>query len=199
MKILLIAFFATSVQADTPPVPKMFKGVQGQKGQYQVEVLEGGGGAGAGKAPPTMTICTDNLMKPPAEGAKGGGAKGADSGCKYRLLKDTADEAVIESTCKDRTSTVTMKRESAKAMLMSVQSTGPRGPQNMKMRYTHLGACREGQGTMSMDPNSEQCKQIKQQMAQMDPAKQCAGSGSNRAQCEQQVAQMRKQMAGMCN
>jgi len=199
MKILLIALFATSsAYADTPPVPKMFKGVQGQKGQYQVEVLEGPGKAGAGKAQ-AMTICTDNLMKSPAEGAKGGGAKGADSGCKYKLLKDTADEAVIESTCKDRTSTISMKRENAKTMLMSVQSAGPRGPQNMKMRYTHLGACREGQGTVSMDPNSEQCKQVKQQLAQMDPAKQCAGSGSNRAQCEQQVSQMRKQMAGMCN
>lgn len=198
MKILLLAFFATSLQADTPPVPKMFKGVQGQKGQYQVEMLEGPR-AGAGKAAPTMTICTDNLMKPPAEGAKGGGAKGADSGCTYKLLKDTADEAVIESTCKDRTSTISMKRENAKTMLMSVQSTGPRGPQNMKMRYTHLGACREGQGTMSLDKNSEQCQQIRQQMAQMDPAKQCAGAGANRAQCEKQMGDMRKQMAGMCN
>ena len=198
MKILLIALFAASAHADNPPVPKMFKGIQGQKGQYQVEMLEGGGRAG-GKAPPAMTICTDNLMKPPADGAKGGAPKGGDSGCTYKLLKDTADEAVIESTCKDRTSTVTMKRESAKAMLMSVQSTGPKGPQTMKMRYTHLGACREGQGTMSMDPNSEQCKQVKQQMAQMDPAKQCANAGANRAQCEQQMIQMRKQMAGMCS
>ena len=88
MKILLIAFFATSVQADTPPVPKMFKGTQGQKGQYQVEMLEGPN-VGAGKAPPGMTICTDNLMKPPADGAKGGGPKGGDSGCTYKLLKDT--------------------------------------------------------------------------------------------------------------
>ncbi len=197
MKILLLAFFATSVQADTPPVPKMFKGVQGQKGQYQVEMLEGGGKAGAGKAP-AMTICTDNLMKPPAEGPRGA-SKGADSGCTYKLLKDTADEAVIESTCKDRTSTISMKRENAKTMLMSVQSTGPRGPQNMKMRYTHLGACREGQGAMSMDRNSEQCQQVRQQMAQMDPAKQCAGAGSNRAQCEKQMGDMRQQMAGMCN
>src|SRR5260221_12577366 len=92
MKILLLAFFATSVQADTPPVPKMFKGVQGQKGQYQVEMLEGGGKAGAGKAP-AMTICTDNLMKPPAEGPRGA-SKGADSGCTYKLLKDRADAAV---------------------------------------------------------------------------------------------------------
>ena len=150
----------------------MFKGMQGQKGQYQVEMLEGG--ARAGKAPP-MTICTDNLMKPPAGK---GGARG-EASCKQRLLKDTADEAVIESICDGRTSTITMKRESAKTMLMTMESTGAKGPQTMRMRYTHLGACREGQGTMSLDPNSEQCKKLKAQAAQMD-------------------AKMREQILAMC-
>jgi hypothetical protein len=117
--------------------------MQGQKGQYQVDILEV---AGKSSAPRKMTVCTDNLMKPPA-----GGAKGRDSGCKYKLLKDTADEAVIESTCNGRTSTVSVKRESAKSMLMSMQSSGPKGPRTVKMRYTHLGACREGQGTVTLD------------------------------------------------
>jgi len=161
LALLLALPLATAALADTPPVPKMFKGMQGQKGQYQVEMLEGAGKSGMQK----MTICTDNLMKPPA-GAKGG--KAAESSCKYKLLKDTADEAVIESTCNDRTNTVTMKRESAKALLMTMQSSGPKGPQTVKMRYTHLGACREGQGTMSLDPNGEECKQMKAQAAQMD-------------------------------
>lgn len=166
MKLILIALFAGFAMADTPPVPKIFKGMQGQKGQYQVEILEstaGGGKAGGGR-PRKMTICTDNLMKPPAEGAKG-----ADPGCKYRLLKDTADEAVVESACKDRASTITMKRENAKSLLMSMQSSGPRGPTSMKMRYTHLGACREGQGAVTLDPNSEQCRKMKERAAKMDP------------------------------
>ncbi|HXU42327.1 MAG TPA: hypothetical protein VN675_08390 [Burkholderiales bacterium] len=194
-KILLVILFATPALADTPPVPKVFQGMHGQKGQYQVDILEAAGKS----SPQKMTICTDNLMKPPAGGAKGGSAKRADSGCKYKLLKDTADEAVIESTCNERTNTVTVKRESAKSMLMTMQGSGPKGPQTVKMRYTHLGACREGQGAMSLDKNSEQCQQIRQQLAQMDPAKQCAGAGSNRAQCEKQVGDARKQMAGMCN
>src|SRR5260221_4526873 len=124
MKILLVALFATATFADTPPVPKMFKGMQGQKGQYQVEVLEAAGKSSTQK----MTMCTDNLMKPHAEG------KGQRSqvSCKYKLLKDTADEAVIESTVNDRTSTATLKRGSAKSILMSMQSTGPRGSQTMK-------------------------------------------------------------------
>ena len=163
LALLLALPLATAALADTPPVPKMFKGMQGQKGQYQVEMLEGAGKSGMQK----MTICTDNLMKPPAGGAKGGSAKRADSGCKYKLLKDTADEAVIESTCNERTNTVTVKRESAKSMLMTMQGSGPKGPQTVKMRYTHLGACREGQGAVTLDPNGEQCRKMKEQAAKM--------------------------------
>src|SRR5688572_20440952 len=129
MKILLTVFLATFAFADTPPTPKAFKGIMSQKGQYQVEMLEVRGKSGA---PQKMTICTDNLLKPPADGKKG-----SDSGCKYRLLKDTADEAVMESTCSGRISTTTMKRESAKSMLLTMESTGAKGPQTTKMRYTH--------------------------------------------------------------
>ncbi len=185
--------FATSTFAQDVPVPKMFRGMEKQKGQYQVEMLEGGPRGAAGKM--QMTVCTDNLMKPPA----GKGAPQAESGCKHRLLKDTADEAVMESTCPERKSTVTMKREGGKSVLMEIASTGKSGPQNMKMRYTHLGPCREGQGAVSMDKDSEQCRQVKQQAAMMDPAKQCAGAGANREQCEKQMRDAVAQMSSMCN
>ena len=191
---LIVAFAAPALGQDMP-VPKMFKGMAGQKGQYQVEMLEGGGrSAPKGSA---MTVCTDNLMR--QDGAKGKGASRADSDCKQRLLKDTADEAVVETVCKDRTSTVSMKRESAKSVLMSMSSKGARGPQEMKMRYTHLGPCRAGQGTITMDKDSEQCRKMKAQQAQMDPAKACAGAGANRAQCEKQMRDAMGQMASMCN
>ena len=152
---------ATCAIAQDMPVPKIFKGMQGQKGRWQMEMLEASGRPAARGM--TITVCTDNLM----DQVKREKAK-AESSCKTRLLKDTADEAVIESTCNERTNTVTMKRESAKALLMTMQSSGPKGPQTVKMRYTHLGACREGQGTMSLDPNGEECKQMKAQAAQMD-------------------------------
>ena len=192
----IVAFLITAVfscaYAQDMPVPKMFKGLQGQKGQYQVELLEGGP-AGKGK-PPVMTVCTDNLMKnnPAAKQSQ------AKSECKHSLLKDTADEAVIENVCKDRTSTVTIKRE-GKSMLMDVQSTGPRGADNMKIRYTHLGACREGQGAVGMDPNSEQCRKMREQAAQMDPAKQCARQQQNREACEKMVRDAAAQVSAMCN
>jgi len=180
------------------PVPKMFRGMEGQKGQYQVEILEGGGRAAPkdemrAKAP-VMTLCTDNLMNSASERAK----PRAESDCKHRLLKDTANEAVMESVCKERTTTVTMKRE-GKSMLMDISSTGPRGPQTMKMRYTHLGPCREGQGTMTFDKNSDQCRKMKEAAAKMDPAKQCARQKSDRETCEQRIRDAATQMSAMCS
>lgn len=191
--VLLITAIFPCAYAQDMPVPKMFKDLQGQKGQYQVELLEGGP-ARKGK-PPVMTVCTDNLIKnaPAADKAQ------TKSDCKQRLLKDTADEAVIENVCKDRTSTVTIKRE-GKSMLMDVQSTNPSGkPDHMKIRYTHLGACREGQGAVGMDPNSEQCKKMREQAAQMDPAKQCARQQQNREACEKMVRDAAAQISSMCN
>src|SRR5262245_59941525 len=110
--------------------------MQGQKGQYQVVLPDHSG------TPRSMTVCTDNLMKR-ADG---------DSGCTYKLLKDTADEAVMQTTCNGRTGTVSMMRESAKSVLMTMQSESPQGPQVMKMRYTYLGACRDGQATVTRTP-----------------------------------------------
>ena len=121
-----------------------------------------------------------------------------NSSCKNRLVKDTADEAVMEMTCPDRNMTVSMKRESANSVLMEMRSTGGRGPQNVKMRYTHLGACREGQGAISFDKNSEQCRNMQAQASKMDPAKSCARAGAQRADCEQRVRESMKQMQAMC-
>ena len=189
----IVAAFVSSAYAQDMPVPKVFRGLQGQKGQYQVEFLEGGPGAGKGK-PPVMTVCTDNLMKNNPAAKK----ERAESGCKQRLLKDTADEAVIESVCKERTSNVTIKRD-GKAMLMDVKSTGPRGTDQTKIRYTHLGACREGQGAVSLDANSEQCRKMRAQAAEMDPAKQCARQQQNREACEKMVRDAAAQISAMCN
>jgi hypothetical protein len=190
--VALLLIFATSAFAQDMPVPKMFRGLQGQKGQYQVEFLEGGRAMKDGKAP-AMTVCTDNLMN-----SSSSDKPRAESGCKHRLLKDTADEAVMETTCPERKSTVTMKREGSKSMLMTIESTGARGPQTMKMRYTHVGPCREGQGTVTLDRNSEQCQKVKAQAAKMDPAKQCARVKSDREACEQRVRDAAAQLSAMC-
>lgn len=188
----LLGVVATLAYAQDMPVPKIFKGMMGQKGQYQVEMLEGGGRAAS--AAPTMTICSDNLMKDSAKGPK----PRADN-CKYRLLKDSADEAVMEMACPERTTTTTVKRESAKSVLMTMQSSDKSGPRSMKIRYTHLGACREGQATFALDPASEQCRQLRAQAAKMDPAKQCARQKENREACEKQMREAVAQLSAMCS
>jgi hypothetical protein len=104
----------------------------------------------------------------------------------------------METTCEQRKSTLTVKRE-GKSMLMDITSTGPRGPQTMKMRYTHLGPCREGQGAVTFDRNSEQCRKMKEAAAKMDPAKQCARQTADREACEQRIREAAAQLSAMCS
>lgn len=137
-----VALFATLVLA-TPalaqdmPVPKMFQGMNGDKGRWQMEILET---SGRGKGM-SMTICTAN---PVEEAAKARSRRSPD--CKHRLVMDTADEAVVETECKERRNTVHLKRD-GNSMLVNMESTGsPRGPQSLKMRLTHVGPCREAPG-----------------------------------------------------
>jgi len=125
------------VLAQEMPVPKMFKGMEGQKGQWRMEILERSGRGGARKGS-SISVCTDLAN----EGREKLQPK---PGCKHTLLKDTVDEAVVESACTDRKSTVSLKRESD-SLLMKLERTGPRGPESMTMRYTHLGPCRAGAG-----------------------------------------------------
>jgi hypothetical protein len=169
MRASLAAAFAAALAlpcaAQDHAVPKMFQTFQQGKGQWRVEILEGTG-MQAGKKPPPLTMCTDNLAKQ----AEGGASRKADSSCTQRLLKDTATEAVVETKCKDRTTTVTMRRESEKSVLMEMASSGGSAPErNMKMRYTSLGACQSGQGIVGFDPGSEQCQKIRAAAAKMKP------------------------------
>jgi hypothetical protein len=181
-----------SAVAQDMPVPKMFKGMQGgEKGRWQMEVLEAGGRPKARGM--TVTVCTDNLMN-----QAGKDRPKAESSCKHKLLKDTADEAVVESECRERKSTITIKRD-GKSMLMTMESTGPKGPQAMKMRYTHLGPCREGQGAVNLDKDSEQCRKMRERAAKMDPARQCARQKSEREACEQKIRDAAAQMQAMCS
>lgn len=178
--------------AQDVPLPRMLKSMP--KGQWRTEILEHSE-AKPGQKFPAMTLCTDNLMKE----AKERQAKAKpDRECKDRLLKDGSDEAVLEMACPKRTVTTTLKRESGKSVLALVNSTGEH-PMHAKIRYTHLGACREGQSAMSFDKDSEQCQKIRAAVEKMDPARQCASSGANRGQCESMVRQQIARAKAMCN
>ncbi|SRR6266404_3959070 len=180
-----------AVAAQDMPMPKMFKGME--KGQWQVDILEHS--QAKGQKLPSMTMCTETLMKQAKEQHP---AAKSDNKCKHRMVKDGSDEAVMEIACPERTVTTTMRRENSKSVLADIKSTG-KDPMNMKMRYTYVGACREGQAAISYDKNSEQCKKIQASMAKMDPSKECASAGAQRAQCEQMMRQQIAQAKAMCN
>ena len=123
--------------AQDMPLPKLLKGIPGgEKGRWKMEVLEGTG-RGASRAGMSMTICTENVMELAQRRDKDTGA----ARCTHKLVKDTADEAVVESACKERKRTLTVKRESETSLLLTLESNGPRGAESMKMRSTRRGSC----------------------------------------------------------
>jgi hypothetical protein len=177
---------------EAPPVPKLFEGMPGGKGQWQVEFLESVPGKGK---PPTMTVCTDNVVRSQQQQERRAARRAQ---CTQRLLKDTPTEAVIESACPDATSTVTMTRDGPNSLLMAIESSGARGERSMTMRYTHLGACREGQGALSFDRDSEQCRRLRARAENMDPEKACARTKGDRAECEQRMRDTVAKLSEMC-
>ena len=126
-----------SAYAQDMPLPKLLKGMPGgEKGRWKMEVLEGTG-RGAKRAGMSITVCTENVMELAQRRDKDTGA----ARCSHKLVKDTADEAVVESDCKERKRTLSMKRESENSMLLTLESNGPRGAESMKMRSTRRGSC----------------------------------------------------------
>lgn len=123
--------------AQDMPLPKLLKSMPGgEKGRWKMEVLEGTG-RGASRAGMSMTVCTENVMELAQRRDKDTGA----ARCTHKLIKDTADEAVVESACKERKRTLTVKRESDTSLLLTLESNGPRGAESMKMRSTRRGSC----------------------------------------------------------
>ncbi len=141
MRVVIAVFlvvFAGPAPAQEIAAPKVFKGLDGRKAEYKVQLLERLPAAKESRRIPEMTVCTDNLWDSARRAEK---RATRDPACKHRLLKDTDNEAVIESVCKERTSTVTLTRESPKSVLMDIASNGARGERKVKMRYTLLGEC----------------------------------------------------------
>ena len=157
--------FAAAVAADEVLMPKMFKGMQ--KGQWKAEMLESSANK-SGRPMPTVLVCTDNLLEQQKSMQK------TESGCKRRFVKDTSSEAVIESVCPERSSTTTIRKLNADNVEVTIDSTGKRGPQRMKIHYTHLGACKAGQSTVTFDKDSEQCRKIRDAAARMKDKEQAA-------------------------
>jgi len=180
--------------ASDMPTPRVLRDGGFQKGQWRMEILEmSRGHAGSAGMPAAMSMCMENAEKI---------ARGGDdtAGCTYRLLKDTASEAVMESVCRDGTSRSTVTREGPRRFLMEATQTGRGESMSMKARYSYEGPCREsaGPGGVSIDRSSPQCQQALAKAAQINPAAMCADAGAQRAMCEEQARGMRAKLEAMC-
>jgi hypothetical protein len=188
-----------AVVADEMPLPQMLRNAPFQKGQWKMEVLEMNmkGVEQRGGRPGSITMCMDDLREMSRDRAEQEGGKRSD--CSYRLLKDTATEAVMKTTCKDGTTRTTMTREGDKTFLMHADGTRRGEPYSMKARYTYEGAqCTQSGIGFGMDKNSPECQKARAQISTMNPGTMCANAGANRAMCEQNIARMRAQLENMC-
>lgn len=203
LTIALAATLATgAAAAQEMPMPQVFRDAPFNKGQWKMEILEMNQGAERGGMPGVMTVCMDDIREMGRNRAGGPGSEQHD--CKVQLLKDTATEAVMETTCPNSTTHATVTRQGNKSFLM--QATGQQRGENysMKARYTYDGPnCTQQSGMvpgmgMSMDKNSPECQQAQAQLSSMNPGAMCANAGANRAMCEQNVQRMKAQLEAMC-
>lgn len=186
-----LALLALPALADDPPMPQLFRGLGAQQGQWRMEILEAEGRGRTLRGGMAVTLCTDNLFREAQERS----ARRSD--CRIRLLKDAPDEALVETECPDRTSRISMKREGAKSLLLQAEASGSRGTSTLKARYTYEGACSAQGTTLRFDKDSDACRQLRAQLAQMDPDKSCARAAQP-AECEARMRAASEQMAAMC-
>lgn len=197
LALAALCLAAAPALAGDPPVPQLFRGLGHEQGQWRMEILEmEGRGRSMQGGMPAMTLCTDNLFREARERSQRRGR----GDCTHRLLKDTPAEMLMESECPDGTSRILMQRETAKSLLMQGEVKDRRGTSTMKMRYTYEGACAGGSGAPAMrfDKDSPACRQMREQLGQLDPDQACANSGAQRAACEARVRAAAEQMAAMC-
>ena len=135
--VLVVCAFPVGAAAQDIVMPRMLKEIG--KGEWRMEFLENSQ-ARPGQRMPVMTMCTDNLLKQ----ARAGRAAKTERRCEQRLVEDRADEAVVETSCPERKATTKIKRVGANVVIAEMTSTGDH-PMHVKMRYTRIGACRQGQ------------------------------------------------------
>ena len=166
---------------------KLFKFAPLGQGLWRMELVSSDdprlalGAAAMGQASMCMDVTKQVAKNTPTE----------DPRCTPKVLQNTDTQAEIEVSCKDSNrSRLLLTRDSEKSYLMDTTIHKDGQPRNLKIRYTHTGACK-GEAVMQLDKNSPVCKQ-------MDPAKMQAGCArlpeSSRAACEQQM----KGLAASC-
>ncbi len=209
LTVLTALTAVTGAAAEQVPMPKVFRDAPFQKGQWRMEMLEmsAKGTQHTGGMPGAMSVCMDDIRDMGRNKARQGGREQPD--CKVQILKDTATEAVMETTCPDSTTRATVTREGEKSFLMQAAGTQRGETYAMKARYTFESAqCTQSGAGMGMgagrdagmgaNKNSAQCQQAQAQLSSMNPGAMCANAGANRAMCEQNVLRMKSQLEAAC-
>jgi len=187
--LVSLSIGAVAMAAEDFPSMQVMSGMPNMgKGQWKINVLEGGGGPG------TASLCFDSL----AQMTRGPAARGRQQPkCTNRVIENTAARGVVESTCPDGATRATITRDGAQAFVMHAERIGAGEPFSMKARYTYEGPCRAGGPAITMGADSEQCVKMRA-MAGMDPAQACANAGAQRQMCEEQMRSSLAQIQAMC-
>lgn len=188
---------ASAVAAEDVSSMQVMSGMPNMgKGQWTINVLEGGGGM-----PRTASVCFDSLAQmargPEVPGRNPGAQEPQQSQCTSRVIENTSARGVVESTCPDAAMRSTITRDGAKAFLMHTQRIGKGEPYSMKARYSYDGPCKADGAAVTLDKDSEQCGKMRA-MAGIDPAQMCANAGAHRQMCEDQMRRSLAQAQAMC-
>ena len=192
--IFALGFGAQETAAEDMSSMRVMSGMPNMgKGQWSIHVLEGGGGM-----PRTASICFESL----AQLTRGPGMSGRNPGaqqpeCANRVIENTADRGIVETTCPDGAMRATITRDGAKAFLMQAERIGAGEPYSMKARYAYEGPCQADGAAVRLDQNSEQCQKMRA-MGGMNPAQACANAGAHRQMCEEQLRRSLSQIQAMC-
>ncbi|MEM1025601.1 MAG: hypothetical protein AAGD10_16165 [Myxococcota bacterium] len=158
------------------------------------------------QVPKSITLCTNPLSGLSGTQGLQPGA-GAAPDCKQTVLENGDKQAKVSTKCSSGPNTVaTITRESAKVFRVRAEAEANGQRMKMDFRYRHQGACSNaatspfGPGAVrGVEMSDAQCKQIKAQMAAMDPLKACGSlTGEAKAQCSAQMNQAVQMMKAAC-
>ncbi|NJK90262.1 MAG: hypothetical protein HC923_13345 [Myxococcales bacterium] len=183
------------VQAAEPPMPRIFQGSQqfGQ-GEWQIDILSSSLPE-AQSMPKNMSMCFENITK---LASTSGPRKGPE--CPSKVLKDTPQLAMFESSCQGTTTKVTVKKETERSFLVDSTSVMTGGERfDFKARYRYKGACSKPGASVKVQGSSEQCQAMKLQLAELDPKTMCADAPpGGKAACEDQIKAARASIEAIC-
>jgi hypothetical protein len=196
---------ATAMAAADMPKLAIFGNRSTGKGLWKMQVLDSSDKEMLknAKQVAAMGFCMDaaSEMAEKATSGSGAAAKDAKSKCDSKILRNTSTVAEMTVSCPDGDkSHITMTADSKDSFIIDATTTKKSGKSTMmKVRYAYAGPCKADSSVIQMDGNSEPCKKMKAQIAQMDPAVTCAKmTGNQKAACEAQMKSALAQMQKMC-